>query len=140
MPTNASAPERTPLPDIVIRAADEERLAELANGLLDSRPELGEGLLSELARARLASDEALPANTVQMGSTVTFEAEGRRRQVTLVYPAEANIDAGRVSVATPIGTALLGLAEGQSIDWTARDGRVQQLTVVAVAQGDAGAA
>ena len=140
MPTNASAPERTPLPDIVIRAADEERLAELANGLLDSRPELGEGLLSELARARLASDEALPANTVQMGSTVTFEAEGRRRQVTLVYPAEANIDAGRISVATPIGTALLGLAEGQSIDWTARDGRVQQLTVVAVAQGDAGAA
>ena len=54
--------------------------------------------------------------------------------MTLVYPPEANIDAGRISVATPIGTALLGLAEGQSIDWTARDGRKQRLTVVAVAR------
>ena len=43
--------------------------------------------------------------------------------MTLVYPPEADIDAGRISVPTPIGTALLGLAEGQSIDWTARDGR-----------------
>lgn len=125
------------LPDIVIRAADEDRLAELANGLLDTRPELGEDLLAELARARLASDEALPANTVQMGSTATYEAEGRTRQVTLVYPAEANIDAGCISVATPIGTALLGLAVGQSIEWTARDGRRQELTILSVSQGGA---
>lgn len=128
------------LPEIIIRATDEDRLAELANGLLDSRPELGEELLAELARARLASDDALPANTVQMGSTVTYEADGRSRQVTLVYPANANIDAGCISVATPIGTALLGLSEGQSIEWTARDGRRQQLTIVAVSQGDAATA
>ena len=95
---------------------------------------------AELARARLASDDALPANTVQMGSTVTYEADGRSRQVTLVYPANANIDAGCISVATPIGTALLGLSEGQSIEWTARDGRRQQLTIVAVSQGDAATA
>jgi regulator of nucleoside diphosphate kinase len=125
------------LPEIVIRAADEDRLAELANGLLDTRPELGEGLLAELARARLATGDAVPANTVQMGSTVAYEADGRRRQVTLVYPAQANIDAGCISVATPIGTALLGLAEGQSIDWTARDGRRQRLTILSVAQGEA---
>ena len=124
-------------PEIVIRAADEDRLAELANSLLDSRPELGEELLAELARAQLASDDALPANTVQMGATVTYEADGRTRQVTLVYPAEANIDAGCISVATPIGTALLGLAEGQSIEWTARDGRRQQLTILSVSQGGA---
>ena len=76
------------LPKIVIRAADEDRLAELANGLLGTRPELGEGLLAELARAHLASGAALPANTVQMGTTVTYETEGRTRQVTLVYPAQ----------------------------------------------------
>lgn len=127
-----------PLPEIVIRAADEERLAELANVLLDTRPELGEDLLTELARARLATDEAQTANTVQMGSTVTYEAEGRTRQVTLVYPAEANIDAGCISVATPIGTALLGLTVDQSIEWTSRDGRRHQLTILAVSQGDAG--
>jgi regulator of nucleoside diphosphate kinase len=122
----------TPLPEIVIRAADEDRLAALAESLADSKPELAEELLAELARARLASDDALPADSVQMGSTLTYEADGRRRRVTLVYPTEADIDAGRISVATPIGAALLGLAEGQSIDWTARDGRRHRLTVVAV--------
>jgi regulator of nucleoside diphosphate kinase len=125
----------TSQPEIVISAADEERLTALANVLFDSRPELGEELLAELARARLVSRDALPADTVQMGSTLTYEADGRRRTVTLVYPPDANIDEGRISVATPIGTALLGLAEGQSIDWTARDGRKQRLTVVAVEHG-----
>lgn len=121
------------LPDIVIRATDEDRLAELANGLMGTRPDLAEELLSELARARVADGETLPDNTVQMGTTVTYEAEGRERRITLVYPAEANIDAGRISVATPIGTALLGLAVGQSIDYAALDGRRQRLTVIAVA-------
>jgi regulator of nucleoside diphosphate kinase len=125
----------TPQPEIIIRATDEDRLAELAKGLLDSKPELGEELLAELARARLASGDTLPVDSVQMGSTLTYEVNGRRRTVTLVYPQDANIDAGRISVATPIGTALLGLAEGQSIDWTARDGRVQKLTVISVERG-----
>ena len=52
-----------PLPEIVIRAADEDRLAELANGLSTASPELAEELLAELARARLASGDALPADT-----------------------------------------------------------------------------
>jgi regulator of nucleoside diphosphate kinase len=128
----------TPLPQIVIRAADEDRLSALANSLLSSKPDLAEELLGELARARLASDEALPADTVQMGSTLTYEADGRQRRVTLVYPTEADIDAGRISVATPIGAALLGLAEGQSIDWTARDGRQHRLSIIAVERPDAG--
>ncbi len=128
----------TSRPEIVIRAADEDRLAELANGLFETLPGLGEKLLDELARARLASGDAVPADSVQMGSTLTYEVDGVRRRVTLVYPAEADIDAGRVSVGTPIGTALLGLVEGQSIDWTARDGRRQRLTVVAVERPGAG--
>ena len=128
----------TSRPEIVIRAADEDRLAELANGLFETLPGLGEKLLDELARARLASGDAVPADSVQMGSTLTYEVDGVRRRVTLVYPAEADIDAGRVSVGTPIGTALLGLVEGQSIDWTARDGRRQRLTVVAVERPVAG--
>ena len=126
-------------PEIVIRAADEDRLAELAERpVRHASRSSAEELLGELARARLASGDAVPADSVQMGSTLTYEADGARRRVTLVYPAEADIDAGRVSVGTPIGTALLGLAEGQSIDWTARDGRRQRLTVVAVERPGAG--
>ena len=48
----------------------------------------------------------------------------------LVYPGEADIAAGRVSVLTPIGTALIGLAEGQSIVWQTRTGVSKRLTVL----------
>ena len=119
-------------PEIVIRASDEDRLTELANGLIDRQPELAEELLAELGRARVVPAEAVPGDTVQMGSTFRYAADGRERRVTLVYPAEADIDAGRISVGTPIGAALLGLSEGQTIDWTARDGRSHRLTLVAV--------
>lgn len=117
-------------PRIVIRAGDAERLATLANALVDSKPELADELLGELARARTAAKA--PANSVQMGSTLTYEADGRQRRVTLVYPDQADIDAGRLSVLTPVGAALIGLTEGQSIDWTARDGRIHRLKVVTV--------
>jgi regulator of nucleoside diphosphate kinase len=33
---------------------------------------------------------------------------------------------------TPIGAALIGLSSGQSISWTARDGRRHRLTVLSV--------
>ena len=117
-------------PRIIIRAGDAERLATLANALVDSKPELADELLGELARARTTAKA--PANSVQMGSTLTYEADGRQRRVTLVYPDQADIDAGRVSVLTPVGAALIGLTEGQSIDWTARDGRIHRLKVVTV--------
>jgi regulator of nucleoside diphosphate kinase len=52
--------------------------------------------------------------------------------VTLVYPAEADIAEGRISVLTPVGTALIGLRAGQSITWRTRDGRKQVLTVLRV--------
>lgn len=117
-------------PRIVIRAGDAERLATLANALVGSKPELADELLRELARARTIAKA--PANSVQMGSTLTYEADGRQRRVTLVYPDQADIDAGRVSVLTPVGAALIGLTEGQSIDWTARDGRIHRLKIVAV--------
>jgi regulator of nucleoside diphosphate kinase len=68
-----------------------------------------------------------------MGSTVAFRSDdGQQRQVTLVYPGEADFARGRVSVLTPIGAALIGLSPGQSIAWTARDGRQHRLTVLSV--------
>jgi regulator of nucleoside diphosphate kinase len=76
---------------------------------------------------------AVPANVVQMGSTVEFATEeGVTRRITLVFPGQADITAARISVVTPIGAALIGLSEGQSIAWSTRDGRERRLTVLAV--------
>ena len=126
-------------PDIVVGHQDHDRLAALADAALDTLPLLAETLLAELERARLVADERMPQTVVRMGSTVEYEAVDGRRSVELVYPEDADIAAGRISVLTPIGTALLGLSAGQSIRWLTRDGRDQRLTVVAVAPPPAAA-
>jgi regulator of nucleoside diphosphate kinase len=71
-----------------------------------------------------------------MGCEVAFrdETTGKVQTVTLVYPGEADIAQGKVSVLTPIGTALIGLAAGQSITWETRTGGVRRLTVLKVRQ------
>lgn len=118
---------------IVIGKSDHDKLTQLANALLDSKPEIADALLGELERARVVLDDNKPSSTVQMGSSVTFKTEdGQKRRVTLVYPAEADIAQEKISVLTPIGTALLGLSARQSIDFSANDGRKRTLTVVAV--------
>ena len=128
------------VPDIVVSHRDHDRLAALADAALDTLPDLAETLLSELNRATLVADAHAPATIVRMGSDVEYETPDGRRRVRLVYPEDADIASGRVSVLTPIGTALLGLSSGQSIRWKKRDGRIESLTVLSVAapaDGDA---
>ncbi|MGE0241516.1 MAG: GreA/GreB family elongation factor, partial [Parvibaculaceae bacterium] len=48
------------------------------------------------------------------------------------FPGEADIAEGRLSILTPVGTALIGLSVGQSILWTGRDGQQHKLTVLDV--------
>ena len=69
-----------------------------------------------------------------MGCRIEFRdnATGKVQTVTLVYPGEADIARGRISVLTPIGAALIGLSAGQSIDWETRSGSIKRLTVLDV--------
>ena len=125
-------------PRIVVSEADHGRLMRLADSLYDNAPELADALIGELERAAVKPAGKVPTDTAQMGSAVEYETgDGQTRRVILVYPGEAEISAGKVSILTPIGTALIGLSPGQSIDWTARDGRAHRLTVLAVEQGAA---
>lgn len=129
------------MPRIVVTEADHDRLTVLATAALDRMPELADVLLAELERAKVVTAKSAPPDVVRMGSTVEFKSdEAQARRVTLVFPGEANIEEGRVSILTPVGTALLGLSQGQSIMWTAPDGRRHQLTVLAVEQPAAAAA
>ena len=122
------------LPPIVISAADHERLAAIAEPAARRDLEAAEALLAELDRADVVADDAVPADVVRMGSTVTFRADGGAAQtVTLVYPQEADIDAMRISVLTPVGAALVGMKRGEAIDWTDPLGRRRSLKVENVA-------
>ena len=120
-------------PAISLTRTDHERLGRLAESYIARNPDVAEQLLAELDRARVVEDGRIAADVVRMGSTLRFTTDaGEDRTVTLVFPGEADIAEGKISVLTPIGAALIGLPEGKSIGWTARDGRTHRLTVESV--------
>jgi regulator of nucleoside diphosphate kinase len=128
----------TARPAIVLADAEHEILMSLASEADERLPGVGEALLSELDRAEVVAEDDLPDDVVRMGSTVSFRSDdGQEREVTIVYPAKADIAEGKISVMTPIGAALIGLKQGSSMNWTARDGREQRLTVLSVRQPSA---
>jgi regulator of nucleoside diphosphate kinase len=121
------------LPKIIIGAADLERLSNLSDSARHTHPEIAEYLARELDRAQVVEGETSPER-IRMGSRVEYRDEdtGQVRSIRLVYPSESDPGRGCISVLTPIGAALIGLSEGQSIKWAARSGAPRTLTVLKV--------
>jgi len=117
-------------PSLYLTQDDLERLSRL----LEAQGDRFAKLEGELARAAIVPRAEIPPDVVTMNSRVVFENEtpGERREVALVYPHDADIDAGKISVLVPVGTALLGLRVGQSIDWTLPSGDKHRYRVTAV--------
>jgi regulator of nucleoside diphosphate kinase len=121
------------LPTIIVSDVDKGRLTGLATAALGNASKIAEELLSEMERASVVSAGAVPPSVVQMGSTIEFGyTDGRRKRVTLVFPGQADISEGKISVLTPVGAALIGLSEGQTITSMRPDGLEQELTVFSV--------
>lgn len=118
---------------LILSKTDFENLSALTNL---AKKELAELLEEELGRASLVADDRLPADVVSMNSTVSFEdvESGKTSTITLVYPPEANIEAGKVSVLTPVGSALIGLRVGQVIRWPFPNGKKKELKVLSVSR------
>lgn len=120
------------LPDIVLSNAEHRTLLRLAMAGTGHGADDSDELLYELDRAIIVPDGFVPHDVVQMGSTVSFRSQNETRTVQLVYPKDADISEGKVSILTPVGTALIGLRTGQSITWRTRGDRRQALTVLKV--------
>ncbi len=120
------------LPRIVLSRFDHKRLDQLLEKL-GPRPEL-DALREELERAEIVEPEAVPNDLVTMNSTVRFtdEETGKESEITLVFPGSADVDRQRISVFAPLGSALLGLSIGDSIDWPVPNGRARRLRVVGI--------
>jgi regulator of nucleoside diphosphate kinase len=126
-------------PQIHMIDTEAERLSELALNIETAMPQVSDLLLRETTRAKLHRAAHMPADVVTMGTQVEFrdEASGVTRTVTLAWPQDADIAAGRISILTPIGAGLIGLREGQQILWPDRDGRERNLTIMRVSQPEA---
>jgi regulator of nucleoside diphosphate kinase len=93
-------------------------------------------LLEELERAETFERGGLPPHVATMMSHVVFvdERTGETHEVQLVYPKDADSESHRISVLTPVGAALIGMAKGASIDWPDRAGEYRRLRILDVVQ------
>ncbi|HEV2555835.1 MAG TPA: nucleoside diphosphate kinase regulator [Bosea sp. (in: a-proteobacteria)] len=128
------ATKRAARPAIVLTAEDHLLLSRAVEGAGERLADLAAELGRELDRARILPQGRHSAEHVRIGSGVTFrdEVSGKESTITLVRPEEADVDAGRISVMTPVGVALIGMAAGKSIDWVTRTAERRRLTVMAV--------
>jgi regulator of nucleoside diphosphate kinase len=121
-------------PDIVLGQDEHRTLLRLAMGGTGHTADDADELLYELERAMIVPGHTVPPDVVRMGSIVQYRSEDDVMTVQLVYPKDADIADGKISVLTPIGTALIGLRTGQSMTWRTRGNRRQALTVLKVMQ------
>ncbi|GAB3345023.1 nucleoside diphosphate kinase regulator [Marilutibacter aestuarii] len=119
-------------PPLVLSRLDVQRI----EALLETQPAGVDtsALEAELARAEVVEPDAVPADVISMNSTARFRDEdsGAEREMTLVYPRDADGSMDRVSILAPIGSALLGMRVGESIDWPLPGGRHVRLAVLSI--------
>ncbi len=124
----------TTRPAIIVSERDLERLEGMLAGLPDDLP-AADALRDELDRAEIRRSEAMPADVVTMNSRIRFVVEpaGREVEATLVYPRDVTGAPDQLSVTTPAGIAVLGLAVGQQIEWLAPNGQTVRARIVDIA-------
>jgi regulator of nucleoside diphosphate kinase len=114
--------------EIYITQLDRDRLEELIEVAEEfddhSRKDL-QDLQEELDRAKIVKPEKIPPGVVTMNSRVLLRDVDTSEEMTytLVFPKEADIDSGAISVLAPVGTAILGYSEGDVVEWQVPSGR-----------------
>lgn len=113
---------------IHITAFDLERLRKL---ILDAqsteyrKSEYIEKLKAELDRAAIVEPREIPPTVVTMNSTIALIDldTGEEETYTLVFPEDADISKGKISILAPIGTAMLGYEIGDVFEWDVPAGK-----------------
>jgi regulator of nucleoside diphosphate kinase len=120
--------------ELLVSASDAEMLALVVGDRRNSHAleaEAANALTDLLMEARMVPHAQLPSDRVAMNSRVTYEQEkGARRTVTLVHPKEADAAAGRISVLSPVGRALLGRCPGSVAVAAMPGGRAPKLRIL----------
>lgn len=123
------------LPPVIMSSLDVARLERLLETHELAGSSAATALQAEIDRAEIREPEEMPANVVTMNSRVTCHVceDGAVHELTLVYPDQADLSAGRISIMAPVGMALLGLRVGQTIKWPGPEGTPLTLEVTSLA-------
>ena len=90
-------------------------------------------LEAELDRGQLVAPQDVPHDVITMNSRACLlDLDTAEEMIyTLVFPKEAGIDQGKISILAPIGTAMLGYRVGDVFEWHVPDG-IRRLKVKTV--------
>lgn len=95
-----------------------------------------ERLLNELKSAMIVDELDMPEDVVRFNSLVTVSSsKGWKKSLQLVIPSEKDLKCDKISILTPIGSALLGYSEEDTFEWDFPNGR-QQLKIEVVKQDE----
>ena len=75
--------------------------------------------MSELSKAEIVPSEKIDKDVVTMNSEVKlfFENTQKEQSFKIVYPQDANLKENKISIFSPIATALIGYKIGDEIEW-----------------------
>ena len=79
-------------------------------------------LNNEIEKAKIVDAKELSKDIITMNSKVLVRLNGNEEEVTLVYPQEADFVENKISVLSPIGIAILGYKEGDTVEWAVPSG------------------
>jgi regulator of nucleoside diphosphate kinase len=124
----------TAKPVITVTTLDLERLQKVIDDAPEDLQEQADLLQEELLRANVVKPGQVPADVVTMNSRVRFRVQPGdiEREMTLVYPRDADAAANRISVLAPAGAAMLGLTTGDHIDWPTPSGGTVDVCILEV--------
>ncbi len=109
---------------IYMTGADIQKLKKLVDDEVDNAKDQKflADLGMELARAQIVPEDRIPADVITMNSDVLLRVDGVEEKVSLVYPHEADVAENKISVLSPIGTAILGYREHDRFTWSVPSG------------------
>ncbi|MBK6322753.1 nucleoside diphosphate kinase regulator [Candidatus Aalborgicola defluviihabitans] len=121
-------------PEITISSLDQDRLYTLIESLPANSFAGKDELEAELGRANVVDPTEIPPTIVTMNSTVKFTVESTKNEfeLTLVYPKDVDSSGKTISILAPVGSALLGLSQGDEIEWPKPGGGLLKVKITEI--------
>lgn len=113
---------------IHITSDDRKQLKELLTTQISSAEAMGphvRKLENEINKATVIPPEEADPDLITMNSNVLLELDGAEMDLWLVYPKDADISENKVSILSPIGTAILGYRKGDTVHWEIPSGTTE---------------
>lgn len=110
---------------IYITNADREKLLKLIKEITKTNA-LDKTVLKlkdEIDNATVIDSRKISRHFITMNSKALIRLNDEDVEVSLVYPEDADLDEMKLSVLSPIGTAIIGYKEGSSVEWDVPSGK-----------------